>query len=116
MTQLKSVPIALFAVSFWAGAQAQTVDLLCRAEVNGRPALVQVFHIDYAHKTVNDMTAVFERDEINWVTITGVAQGQVQYVDHTLNRVAGTYRSAQRAFALGMPPLYACEKAPAPKF
>lgn len=115
MTQFRRA-VALVALSFCAGVHAQTADLLCRAEVSGRPALVQVFHIDYAHSTVNDMAASFERDEIRWATITGVAQGQVQYLDHTLNRVAGTYRSSVRGATIGMPALYACEKAPAPKF
>jgi hypothetical protein len=107
-------PLAWSLLVLAASAQAQTVDLLCRAKIDGRPALVEVIRLDYAQKTANGYRAKFTDTEISWATVS-TEHGQTWRNEHTLNRVAGTYRAVTRA-TYGVPPLYSCEEAPPAKF
>jgi hypothetical protein len=107
-------PLAWSLLVLAGSVQAQTVDLLCRAKIEGRPALVEVIRLDYAQRTVNGYRARFSDTEITWTTLSK-EYGQTWRNEHTLNRLAGTYRSVTRG-TYGVPPLYSCEKAPPAKF
>jgi hypothetical protein len=71
-----------------------------------------VLKVDYEHNTVNGYQAAFTASEIKWKT-----PSQGIPLDHILNRLAGTYEAFQVGVMYPLPPpVYRCEKAPAPKF
>lgn len=108
---------SIAAISAAAVAQG-AADLLCRANIDGRPALVAMLRLDYTKKTVNGSPAEFGPAEIRWTTVeVSSFNKRAMFIVHELNRVAGTYRNYERdSVSLGPAPLYSCEKSPAPKF
>lgn len=76
--------------------------------------------LDYAKKTVNDVSANFGEVEITWTTAyVDQFTNRVAYLDHHLNRVSSTYYSDSRGgigIPIGPPTSYKCRKAPAQAF
>lgn len=107
----------LFVVSH---ANAQTnATILCEAQVQSQ-TLSRVIKLDYAKKTVNDVSANFGEVEITWTTAyVDQFTNRVAYLDHHLNRVSSTYYSDSRGgigIPIGPPTSYKCRKAPAQAF
>jgi hypothetical protein len=108
--------VAVVVLLSCASASAETVRLLCRASTNGRPSLVRVVQIDFDAKKVDGVPAQIGSAEIKWNTRDEYAGTQSINV-HTLNRLAGTLQTWPESGVLpSIPPLFTCERAPAPKF
>ena len=107
----------LFVVSH---ANAQTnATILCEAQVQSQ-TLSRVIKLDYAKKTVNDVSAKFGEVEITWTTAyVDQLTNRVAYLDHHLNRVSSTYYTDSRGgngIPVGPPTSFKCRKAPAQAF
>lgn len=112
MTPLSKLTCTVLLLTSAAASNAETVKLLCKAPVEGRPTLVRVLTIDFDKKQVDGIAAAFTADEIKWTTPDNYGGS-----NHVVNRLAGTYQTwPASGMSPSLPPLFSCEKAAAPKF
>lgn len=98
-------------------AHAEVSTLLCTgSSANGAPLIDIVLEVDFDKKLVDGIPGIFTATQIKW-NRAPVRNGKVEYENHTLNRLTGSYEHyAQGVMYSGPPPIYKCSKAPAAKF